>query len=229
MSRKMFTFADSYSIINILNKRIMKKIITAIIAVAALFVATPSQAQTSFGLKGGLNVTNMTLSNDLLDASNRAGFFIGPTVKFTLPIVGLGVDAAVLYDQREAELADTKITQRSVNIPINARYTIGLGDMAGIYLAAGPQFGFNVGDTDFSIAGITSGTSFENYTLKKSNFSINVGGGVQLMSHLEIGVTYNIALGKTGEASLLGTTGDAISSVFKTNNNAWQVSAAYYF
>ncbi|MBQ8657413.1 MAG: porin family protein [Prevotella sp.] len=207
----------------------MKKIITAIIAVAALFVATPSQAQTSFGLKGGLNVTNMTLSNDLLDASNRAGFFIGPTVKFTLPIVGLGVDAAVLYDQREAELADTKITQRSVNIPINARYTIGLGDMAGIYLAAGPQFGFNVGDTDFSIAGITSGTSFENYTLKKSNFSINVGGGVQLMSHLEIGVTYNIALGKTGEASLLGTTGDAISSVFKTNNNAWQVSAAYYF
>ena len=229
MSRKMFTFADSYSIINILNKRIMKKIITAIIAVAALFVATPSQAQTSFGLKGGLNVTNMTLSNDLLDASNRAGFFIGPTVKFTLPIVGLGVDAAVLYDQREAELADTKITQRSVNIPVNARYTIGLGDMAGIYLAAGPQFGFNVGDTDFSIAGITSGTSFENYTLKKSNFSINVGGGVQLMSHLEIGVTYNIALGKTGEASLLGTTGDAISSVFKTNNNAWQVSAAYYF
>ena len=225
----MFTFADSYSIINILNKRIMKKIITAIIAVAALFVATPSQAQTSFGLKGGLNVTNMTLSNDLLDASNRAGFFIGPTVKFTLPIVGLGVDAAVLYDQREAELADTKITQRSVNIPINARYTIGLGDMAGIYLAAGPQFGFNVGDTDFSIAGITSGTSFENYTLKKSNFSINVGGGVQLMSHLEIGVTYNIALGKTGEASLLGTTGDAISSVFKTYNNAWQVSAAYYF
>lgn len=207
----------------------MKKILTTMVAVAALFVAAPAQAQTSFGLKGGLNVTNMTLSSDVLDVSNRAGFFVGPTVKFTLPIVGLGVDAAVLYDQREAKLADTKITQRSVNIPINARYSIGLGDMAGVYLAAGPQFGFNVGDTDFSLAGLTSSSTYDNYTLKKSNFSINVGGGVQLMNHLEIGVTYNIALGKTGEVDFLGTTGDAIGSLFETNNNAWQVSAAYYF
>ena len=207
----------------------MKKILTTIVAVAALFVAAPAQAQTSFGLKGGLNVTNMTLSSDVLDVSNRAGFFVGPTVKFTLPIVGLGVDAAVLYDQREAKLAETTITQRSINIPINARYTIGLGDMAGVYLAAGPQFGFNVGDTDFSLAGLTSSSTYENYTLKKSNFSLNVGAGVQLMSHLEIGVTYNIALGKTGEVDVLGTAGDAIGSVFKTNNNAWQVSAAYYF
>ena len=181
----------------------MKKILTTIVAVAALFVAAPAQAQTSFGLKGGLNVTNMTLSSDVLDVSNRAGFFVGPTVKFTLPIVGLGVDAAVLYDQREAKLAETTITQRSINIPINARYTIGLGDMAGVYLAAGPQFGFNVGDTDFSLAGLTSSSTYENYTLKKSNFSLNVGAGVQLMSHLEIGVTYNIALGKTGEVDVL--------------------------
>lgn len=213
----------------------MKKILTTIVAVAALFVAAPAQAQTSFGLKAGLNVTNMTLSSEeLLSASNRAGFFVGPTVKFTLPIVGLGVDAAVLYDQREANLKGntgetTTITQRSINIPINARYTIGLGDMAGVYLAAGPQFGFNVGDTDFSLAGLTSSSTYENYTLKKSNFSINVGGGVQLMNHLEIGVTYNIALGKTGDADVIGTAGDAIKSVFETNNNAWQVSAAYYF
>lgn len=212
----------------------MKKILTTIVAVAALFVAAPAQAQTSFGLKAGLNVTNMTLSSEeLLSASNRAGFFVGPTVKFTLPIVGLGVDAAVLYDQREANLkgntGETTITQRSINIPINARYTIGLGDMAGVYLAAGPQFGFNVGDTDFSLAGLTSSSTYENYTLKKSNFSINVGGGVQLMNHLEIGVTYNIALGKTGDADVIGTAGDAIKSVFETNNNAWQVSAAYYF
>ena len=139
----------------------MKKFLTTMVAVAALFVAAPAQAQTSFGLKAGLNVTNMTLSSEeLLSASNRAGFFVGPTVKFTLPIVGLGVDAAVLYDQREANLkgntGETTITQRSINILINARYTIGLGDMAGVYLAAGPQFGFNVGDTDFSLNGITS-------------------------------------------------------------------------
>ena len=196
----------------------MKKILTTIVAVAALFVAAPAQAQTSFGLKAGLNVTNMSLSSDVLEKSNQAGFFVGPTVKFSLPIVGLGVDAAVLYDQRDAKLNDEKISQKSINIPINARYTFGLSDLAGVYVAAGPQFGINVGDKDFNL------TSTKSYSLKSTNFSINVGAGVLLMNHLEIGASYNIAVGKTGEVSL-GSAFDAV----KTNNNAWQVSAAYYF
>ena len=196
----------------------MKKILTTIVAVAALSFAAPAQAQTSFGLKAGLNVTNMSLSSDVLEKSNQAGFFVGPTVKFSLPIVGLGVDAAVLYDQRDAKLNDEKISQKSINIPINARYTFGLSDLAGVYVAAGPQFGINVGDKDFNL------TSTDSYSLKSTNFSINVGAGVLLMNHLEIGATYNIAVGKTGEVSL----GSAVDAI-KTNNNAWQVSAAYYF
>lgn len=83
----------------------MKKLITVFACVGGmLLTATTAQAQIDFGVKGGLNVTNMSLSNDVLDASNRAGFFFGPTVKFTLPIVGLGVDASALYDQRSAKV-----------------------------------------------------------------------------------------------------------------------------
>lgn len=196
----------------------MKKVFTIISLVALFFVATPSQAQTRFGLKGGFNVTNMSLSSDVLNSSNRAGFFIGPSVKFTLPIVGLGVDAAALYDQREAKLADATISQKSINIPINARYTFGLGDTAGLYLAAGPQFGINVGDENFKI------TNTDNYQLKKTNFSINLGAGVSLLSHLEVGFNYNIALGKTGDFSL-----NNAKNEYDSKNNAWQISAAYYF
>lgn len=196
----------------------MKKVFTIISLVALFFVATPSQAQTRFGLKGGFNVTNMSLSSDVLNGSNRAGFFIGPSVKFTLPIVGLGVDAAALYDQREAKLADATISQKSINIPINARYTFGLGDTAGLYLAAGPQFGINVGDENFKIA------NTDNYQLKKTNFSINLGAGVSLLSHLEVGFNYNIALGKTGDFSL-----NNAKNEYDSKNNAWQISAAYYF
>lgn len=196
----------------------MKKVFTIISLVALFFVATPSQAQTRFGLKGGFNVTNMSLSSDVLNSSNRAGFFIGPSVKFTLPIVGLGVDAAALYDQREAKLADATISQKSINIPINARYTFGLGDTAGLYLAAGPQFGINVGDEDFKV------TDTSNYQLKKTNFSINLGAGLTLMNHLEIGANYNIALGKTGDFSL-----NNAKNEYDTKNNAWQIYAAYYF
>jgi len=196
----------------------MKKVFTIISLVALFFVATPSQAQTRFGLKGGFNVTNMSLSSDVLNSSNRAGFFIGPSVKFTLPIVGLGFDVAALYDQREAKLNGTAIDQKSINIPINARYTFGLGDTAGLYLAAGPQFGINVGDEDFKV------TDTSNYQLKKTNFSINLGAGLTLMNHLEIGANYNIALGKTGDFSL-----NNAKNEYDTKNNAWQIYAAYYF
>ena len=83
----------------------MRKIFTAaIVAATMLFSTSSAQAQVKFGLKGGLNVTNMSLNSEVFDADNQTGFFIGPTVKFTLPIVGLGIDASALYDQRDAKI-----------------------------------------------------------------------------------------------------------------------------
>ena len=94
----------------------MKKILTLLAVAVALLTTVPAQAQVKFGLKGGVNVTNMSFSSDVLDATNRAGFFIGPTVKFTLPIVGLGVDASALYDQREGKAKISAICNNSVGI-----------------------------------------------------------------------------------------------------------------
>jgi hypothetical protein len=210
----------------------MKKILTTIVAVAALFVAAPAQAQTSFGLKAGLNVTNMTLSSEeLLSASNRAGFFVGPTVKFTLPIVGLGVDAAVLYDQREAEIEGQtnnteKIKSQSIQVPINLRYEIGLGESANIFIFAGPQFGFNIGDKTKSLSALQDDA--KEWTLSSSNISANVGLGVTLMTHLQLSANYNIALGKTGEVEAK----DVSSGIWDAVNgkaNSWQIALAYYF
>ena len=126
----------------------MKKFLTVVVLFAALMTAVPAKAEVKFGVKGGLNLTSMSLDAKAIDKSNQAGFFIGPTFKFTLPIVGLGFDASALYDQRKAEVDDTSIKQQSIQIPINIRYGIGLGSTASIYFFAGPQFGFNVGDKD---------------------------------------------------------------------------------
>lgn len=204
----------------------MKKLLSTLLLVVAIFAATTAQAQIKFGVKGGLNVTDMSLSADVIDKSNQTGFFIGPTVKFTLPLVGLGIDAAALYDQRDAELNDEKISQKSINIPVNLRYNIGLGSLAGIYVAAGPQFGFNVGDKDFGWGSAEYKNTFQ---MKKSNFSINLGAGLSLLKHLEIGFTYNIACGNTGEVSVWNVAKGAAELVKGSKTNAWQVSAAYYF
>ncbi len=212
----------------------MKKIFTsAAIALAMLFTANTANAGINFGVKGGLNVTSMSISSKVLDSNNRAGFFIGPTVKFTLPLVGLGIDASALYDQREAELAvdvdenqyvlPTKQTLKTqaINIPINVRYSIGLGSVANVLFFAGPQFGFNVGNKNKDLG---AGSEWK---LKSSQFSVNVGAGFTVLKHLQLTANYNIACGKTGDVTI----GSVASAPFKKSGrtNAWQIALAYYF
>ena len=196
-----------------------------------MLCATNAHAQIKFGLKGGVNVTSMSFNRDVLDASNRTGFFIGPTVKFTLPIVGLGIDASALYDQREAKLKvdnveSDPIKTQSINVPINVRYGFGLGSMASIFLFAGPQFGFNVGDKNQTIF-----KDAAEWRLNSSNFSVNVGAGVMLLSHLQVSANYNIACGKTGDVTLSSVAGDAFKDLTSSKGraNAWQIALAYYF
>lgn len=213
----------------------MRKIFTAaIVAATMLFSTSSAQAQVKFGLKGGFNVTNMSLNSEVFDADNQTGFFIGPTVKFTLPIVGLGIDASALYDQRDAKITvedngasvESKIKNQSINIPINLRYGVGLGSTASVYLFAGPQFGFNVGDKNQSLF-----KDMGEWRLKSSTFSVNVGLGAMLLSHLQISANYNIACGKTGETTVSSALGELAQSAAKKRGraNAWQIGLAYYF
>lgn len=213
----------------------MKKII-ALVLVAVAF-ALPSQAQFKFGVQGGLNLTSMSLNKSEFESavSNNAGFFIGPTVKFTVPIVGLSLDAAALYDQRSADAAgdngtSTTIKQQTLQIPINVRYGIGLGSVANIFAFVGPQFGFNLGSKDKPLSETAS--EVKNWTMNSSNVSLNLGLGATLLSHLQLKVNYNVALGKTGEvkkSNIVNNTASAAETLFSGKSNAWQISAAYYF
>ncbi len=198
----------------------MKKILTIAVLFTALMTAVPAKAEVKFGLKGGLNLTSISLDANAISKSNQAGFFIGPTFKFTIPIVGLGFDASALYDQRKAEVDNTSVKQQSIQIPINLRYGIGLGSTASIYFFAGPQFGFNVGDKDIK-------TDVGNWTFKSSNISANVGLGLMLLRHLQISANYNFGLGKTGE--LEQDIPGAIKSIDDGKLNAWQIGVAYFF
>ena len=211
----------------------MKKILSLVFLVAAMMFATSANAQVKLGLKGGLNVTSMSFSEDVFDASNKTGFFVGPMVKVTVPIVGLSFDAAALYDQKEAdvkytgtdgELGKTTVRQKSINIPVNVRYGFGLSSLANAFLFAGPQWGINVGDKNFKWNETNS------YSLKKSNFSVNVGAGVTLLSHLQISANYNIACGKSADASLVKAA-EALTNAGKdkSRNNSWQIALGYWF
>jgi opacity protein-like surface antigen len=205
----------------------MKKYLLLVVCLAAMTTSVQAQG-IKFGVKGGLNITKMSFSKDVVKSDNKTGFFVGPTLKISLP-AGFGVDIAALYDERSADVTggykeeESKvivntngetIKQKSIQVPVNLRYSIGLSSLAGLYFALGPQFGFPVADKVFD-------TDFGEYRLKDANLSINFGAGVYMLGHLEIGVTYNLAAGKSGEFKNWNDV--------DTHNHAWQISAAYYF
>lgn len=207
----------------------MKKVITLVVLIAAVSLTAQAQGL-KFGVKGGLNISKMSFSKDVVSSDNKTGFFVGPSLKLSLP-AGFSADIAALYDERSTDVSGSKTTavegdiitstsgtetikQKSLQIPLNLRYNIGLSSLAGLYLAAGPQFGFPVADKLLK-------TEFGDYRLKDANLSINFGAGLSLMGHLEVGFTYNLAAGKSGEFKDWNDV--------DTHNNAWQISAAYYF
>ena len=85
----------------------MKKYLSLLFVVAALMIATPSDAQVRFGIKGGLNVSDMSLSKEVLESSNRLGFFVGPTLKVTLPLTGLSAGPQVSFNVGDDEFSWT--------------------------------------------------------------------------------------------------------------------------
>ena len=196
----------------------MKKIFGALMIAVCIGMAMPAQAQIHFGVKGGLNLSKASFSNvsENFKKDNFTGFFIGPMAEFNIPIVGLGVDAALLFAQRGIKVSegneDYTVKQNGIDIPVNLKYTIGLGSLAGIYFAAGPDFYF-----DFAGNKTIEGVKTDK---KKAEVGINVGAGVKLLNHLQVGANYNIPLGDTAKF-------EGIDGSYQTKT--WQVSVAYIF
>ena len=99
--------------------------------------------------------------------------------------------------------------QTGVEIPVNLKYTIGLGSLLGVYFAAGPDFFFDFKKKD----GIDR---------KKAQVGLNLGVGVKLIKHLQVGVNYQFPL---GDSFTLKNAVDAVGA----KNKTWQISAAYLF
>lgn len=194
----------------------MKKLLSTLMVIACLALAIPAQAQIKFGVKAGLNVSKLHLSEETFSSDNRAGFFVGPTAEFTLPLLGLGIDGSVLYNQFGVDSEKGTSTKKSIEIPINLRWTVGFSSLVGAYVAVGPQFGFNVGDRWFD----------EVCEFKKNTTSFNVGAGLKLLGHLQVGANYNFALKDNGKIHS-GDIEDLTTIGFK--QNTWQVSVAYLF
>ena len=199
--------------------------------VLAMFAVLPVGAQVKFGVKAGVNLSQMSMDKDVFNTSNRAGFFMGPTLRVGLPVLGLGLDMSALYNRQEAKVeginnkVNTVLKQQQLIVPVNVKYSIGVGSAANIFVFAGPQIAFNIGDKLKKISELKDQEA--EWTMKSSNFSVNAGVGLTVATHFQVTANYNVGVGKTGDITWKGVK-ESVEN-HKTQANSWRVGVAYFF
>ena len=195
---------------------------TIIIALAIIANAT-AQAQFRFGVKGGITINELKWDKDIVSKENRAGFTAGLMVEAGLPVVGLGIDASVLYAHRQDDLyleegaQVTKLKRDYLDIPVNVKYKIQIPVLSKIispFVTTGPDFALMLGDTDKG-----------DFKSRKWNTSWNVGFGAELFRKVQIHANYGIGLTKAFE--YIGKEVD--STPIKGKDKLWTITAAYLF
>lgn len=198
----------------------MKKIATLFVIALFALIVCPAKAQVKFGIKGGVNITSVRFSRDIVKSDNVTGFQVGPMIEATMPLFGVGIDAALLYSQKgmdaSNQIGSENIKTDYIDIPVNLKWKFGL-PIIKAYLAAGPYVGFRVGGDKFwDIPGEISGQM----KAKSFNAGLNFGVGAELIKHLQVGFNYG-----------LGLTDDFTSSKvdLSAKNRGWSITAAILF
>ena len=203
----------------------MRKCLFLLLVLAGLITPMVGHAQVKLGLKGGFNLTRLDMNEEIIDSKNRNGFYFGPTLKVTLPLL-VGFDVSALYDRREMRVGDAaeKVKQEMVTVPLNVRLNLGNERQIAGVIYAGPQIAFNIGDRHKVV------DEAREWKFKDSNFSLNFGAGVMLGGVLQATVNYNLALGKTAEVNN-GVVTDALHKLenIEAKTNAWQLGLAVFF
>ena len=214
----------------------MKKIF-GLFAAICLFTAMPATAQFNFGIKAGVNLSekpSLNINELKNSLQGNTGWFVGPTAKFIFPVVGLGIEANVLYSQANIEVNGQNLLNQSIDIPLYLRYEITLpvvNKFLEPFVAVGPQFGWNIGNKNISIDNVIENVT-ENIKFKESNISLNLGLGVILFDHLQVHANYNLALGKTADVTATykdSSLIDISKNIAEMKSNIWQISLAYIF
>ena len=214
--------------------KFLRKSLRLLMLVAGMALAgvEPANAQVTFGVKGGLSINNLIFDKeeDEVEVLSRPGFFVGPAMRLCLPLGGLGLDAAVLYEQRNAkhksrELVPirehaTLVKHQQIAIPVNLRYDLNVNDTWGLYAYAGPQVGFNVGKE--------IRLDYGSYVPADVTVAIDAGIGVTVTNHLQLSAGYHWSCGKTADL-WINRGNPQPAKIDKVHINAWQFGIGYFF
>ena len=203
----------------------MRRYVLILVLLVAACIPANMQAQVKLGVKGGLNLTDLSLNEEIIDSKNRNGFYFGPTLTVDLPLL-LGFDISALYDKRDMELgeSETLVKQQMIAFPVNIKIRIGNNRTFEAFAFAGPQFNFSIGDRTKLL------DEAKEWKLRHSSFNANFGLGITLFGNVQITGNYNMAMGETANVNE-NTFNDSLDELKKhdAKTNAWQIGMTVFF
>lgn len=195
----------------------MKNLLKLLIVVIGFTMTTESYAQT-FGVKAGLNLSNMLVEDDddtySDDFKVNPGFHVGATAEF--PITELfSFETGLLLSTKGFKVSEeetfmgetvkyeSKLNLIYLDIPLTAKASFDLGG-ARIYGVFGPYIGMGLsgkskfeitamGETETDEEDIKWGSDEDEDEFKRLDLGLTMGAGVEISS-IQIGLSYGLGL-----------------------------------
>ena len=191
----------------------MKKIfITMAVAVMALTASAQRASSSSssffstekanlpvtFGIRGGLNVSSMSLKEDG-DLKSRAGFNAGMSVDFPI-LESFYLQSGLYYTVKGYKQEDgdweEKVNIGYLEIPILASYRYNFSDAAQWQFNFGPYFAVGLNGNDKEKDGRREYEKkwYDYDDTKRFDMGLQIGTGIVLAKHYYVGVAYEFGL-----------------------------------
>jgi hypothetical protein len=183
------------------NSKVLTVVIVVLTLGLVMLLSLVAAAQKpAFGIKAGLNLTNLKVDDPDATYDSRTGFHAGFFVRERFSKVAIQPEF-LLFTQRtdvsSSALGDFQDRFTYLSIPIMIKFYI----IDGLNFHVGPQFGFLLdGDRKFDGPLGQGSTDIKDY-YKSSDVSVSLGGGWDAPFRLSVDVRYNIGVQDINEAA----------------------------
>lgn len=198
---------------------------------SSFFSTEKSDQSVTFGVRAGVNFSNMSFSEDgvSLSLNSHTGFNAGVVVDIPL-MQSLYVQSGLFYTVKGCEAIedDEKYTMSPsyLEIPVLASYRYDFSDAAQLQINVGPYFAYGIGGKctrteggrDYDIDFFGGEDDDESMEMKRFDVGLQIGAGITLAQHYYLGVAYEF-----GFASM--SRYDALS----IKNNNFMINLGYQF
>lgn len=205
---------------------------TSIVVIFILLLSSPIFAQVNFGVRAsvGLNNPEFKTLDETFNVENMTSYSIGPSIEamfLPLGVANFGIDAALLYNDNRMTISnhtgeggDRDVSNRYLNLPVNAKLKMGLGLLPlRLFATAGPWVGYLIDGDKIDIQGLA-----DDVKAKEFQAGANLGIGLELLSFLQVGLNYSVKL--TDNYSVdVPNWHDPLNG----KNESWTITGTIYF